>query len=119
MRKITLILGILIAGNVLFAQDTTKKGKKAKAKIETYKEELGLTDTQLADLKGIEETSKEEMEALKSDASLTDEAKKESRKAINEKRQAGIASVLNEDQLAQWEEIKSSLKGSKGKRKKM
>ncbi len=118
MKKITLLIGLLVAVNILFAQDRRGSAKeKAKIKIEEYKSRLELTEDQLADLKKLREEAKPELEAIRKDESKSRSEKMRARAEIMENQENEVASILNEEQLAELEVIKKEVRESVQKRR--
>ena len=118
MKKITLLIGLLVAVNILFAQDRREAMKeKAKVKIEEYKERLELTDNQVADLKKLREEAKPELEAIRKDESKSRSEKMRARADIMENQEKEISNILNEDQLAELEVIRKEVRANMEKRR--
>lgn len=106
MRKLALIIGLLVAGNMLFAQDQKANDKeKPLVKIEEYKERLKLTETQLADLKKMRESLKPELEAIRKDEAKSRSERMEARATIMKKQEARVAEILDDKQEAELKEI--------------
>lgn len=106
MRKLALIIGLLVAGNMLFAQDQKADDKeKPPVKIEEYKERLKLTETQLADLKQMRESLKPELEAIRKDEAKSRSERMEARATIMKKQEARVAEILDDKQEAELKEI--------------
>ncbi|WP_370089393.1 hypothetical protein [Ekhidna sp.] len=111
MKKLTLIIGLLVAGNILYAQDRRQElREKVEVKIEEYKERLDLTEDQVADLKKLRESMKPELDELRDDDEKSRSAKMRAHADIIEKREAEVAKILNQEQLAELEVIKKEIK---------
>ena len=118
MRKLSLIIGLIAAVNILFAQEGREMAReKAEVRFEEYKDRLNLTDEQLADLKQVKEDMRPEMEALKNDESLSRSDKMRAHADLIEKREAEVAEILDDEQLAELAIIKEEVKANKQRRK--
>jgi len=118
MKKITLILGILVAANVLIAQNKRAEiRERGKVKIEEYKDRLNLTEAQVADLQQLREDMKPDFEALKMNESLSRPDKMRAHAELIEERQAEVEKILDDEQLAEWEEIRKEVKEKRGERR--
>ncbi len=118
MKKITLLIGLLVAVNILLAQDRREAAReKAKVKIEEYKERLELTEDQIAELKKLREGAKPELEAIRNDDSKSRSEKMRAQADIMENQEAEVAKILNEDQLAELEVIKKEVRANREKRR--
>ena len=111
MKKLALIVGLLVAVNILFAQGKREEMKeKAEVKIEEYKERLNLSDKQENELKDLRAEMKPEFEALKKDESKSRSDKMRAHADLIEKREAKVAEILTEDQFAELQIIKEEVK---------
>jgi Spy/CpxP family protein refolding chaperone len=113
MKKIiTSALVIALTIGAAQAQNTTapegKKHDKKEHKGEGFKE-LNLTADQKAKLKTLHEAEKKEMQALKSEKNEN----KDQRKAIHEKYQAQMESILTADQKQQFAKMKEERMASR------
>ncbi|MEM7297282.1 MAG: hypothetical protein AAF391_03345 [Bacteroidota bacterium] len=119
MKKIALIVGILVAVNIVSAQDGPQRTprERAKVKIEEYKERLQLTEDQIDDLKAMKEKYRPEMEDIRKDESKSRSDKMRAAADVIEKQEEEMASILNEDQLAEWKEIRGEVKDRRHKRR--
>ena len=94
MQKLTLIIGLLVAANILFAQGKREQMReKAEVKIEEYKERLNLTEDQVADLKELRESIKPELEAIRKDESKSRSEKMRAHADIIEKQEEDTANL--------------------------
>lgn len=120
MKKLTLIIGIMVASNVLLAQDPeTGKGPKGnkEAIIEKHKERLELSDEQVEQLRDLRESLKPEFESLKNNETLSRPDKMRAHADLIEKREAEVAKILTDSQLEELEKIKEENKEKrKGRR---
>lgn len=108
MKKIiTSALVLALTIGAAQAQSTDKgPGKHQRGGHEMVMKDLNLTPDQKARLKTIHEEQRKEMEALKSNTSLTDAQKKEQRKALHDKYRSQFESVLTPAQKAEMEKKK-------------
>ncbi|MEP0272825.1 hypothetical protein [Ekhidna sp.] len=118
MRKTALIIGLMVAANILFAQGKRDAMKeKAQVKIEEYKDRLNLTPDQVAELKKMRESTKPEIEAIRNDESKSRSEKMRAHADVVEKREMEVAKILNEDQMAELKVIKKEVKAKRGERR--
>ena len=118
MKKITLILGILVAANILVAQNKRAEVReRGKVKIEEYKDRLNLTEAQVTDLQQLREEMKPDFEALKKNESMSRPDKMRAHADLIEERQAEVEKILDDEQLAEWEEIQKEVKEKRGERR--
>lgn len=119
MKKLALLAGILVAINIVSAQDSPERTprERAKIKIEEFKERLQLTDDQIDDIKAMKEKYRPEFEDIKKDESKSKSDKMRAAADIIEKQEANMASILNEDQMAEWKEIQGEVRDRRHKRR--
>ena len=113
MKKIiisSLVIILTLSIHQLLAQ------RPPSGKIDHLKTELELSDDQVAQLEKIFEAKHEEMMALKNDESKTRDEKHEAMKSFREKTKKEIESILTEEQLAKFQEIKKEHHGHRGKK---
>ncbi|WP_420316277.1 hypothetical protein [Ekhidna sp.] len=111
MRKLILIIGLLVAGNILLAQDKEDQiRRKREAKIEEFKERLELSDEQIADLKQLREATKPKLDEIREDESKSRSDKMRAHADIIEQNEKEIAQILDEQQLQELEEIKGEIR---------
>lgn len=117
MKKLALIIGLVVAANILFAQGKREMMReRAEIKIEEYKERLNLTDDQVEELKKVREEMKPEFEALRKDESKSRSDKMRAHADLIDKREARVSEILSEEQMA---ELKVIQKENKQKRMEM
>ncbi|WP_436515445.1 hypothetical protein [Ekhidna sp. To15] len=118
MRKLALIIGLLVAGNVLFAQDQKPGKERPPVKIEEYKERLKLTESQLAELKNMRESLRPELEAIRKDDSKSRSERMEARAEVMKRQESQVAEILDDEQEAELKEIHREIRDDvRGKRK--
>jgi periplasmic protein CpxP/Spy len=83
---------------------------------ERMAKELGLTDTQRAELKAFHEQQKAKMDALRDNDQLTREEKRAQMKSLMEERKAKMDSILTAEQKTKWKELRKEHRGMHGKR---
>ncbi|MEQ9467582.1 MAG: hypothetical protein RLN88_09230 [Ekhidna sp.] len=110
MRKLTLLIGLIVAVNILFAQGRREQVKeRVKIKIEEYKDRLDLTEDQVVELKKVRESMQPELDALRADEGKSRSEKMRAHADIIEKREAEVARILDDEQLAELEVIKKEI----------
>lgn len=133
MKNRLAIMGLALAlGVPAFAQETKTESDTSKQSAQEDRmerrharrgmmkdrlaQELNLTDAQKTQLRNMHQQNREQMKAIKTDDSLTQEQKKEKFKALHESRQAQMNSILTPDQQQKFAQIKENRKGKIGKR---
>jgi Spy/CpxP family protein refolding chaperone len=81
-------------------------------------EDMNLTEDQKSKLKSINENFRTQVQSLRQDKSLSDEAQMQKRKSLHEEHRAQILALLTPEQKKQWEEKRKQhdFKGKDGKR---
>ena len=90
------------------------KQEKMAAKQNKVKENLSLSDAQMTQWKAMQDKNKAESKAIKDDATLSQEQRKEKLRALRESSKKAHMSMLNADQQKKMEEMKQGRKGQKG-----
>ena len=85
---------------------THDQGKRG----ERLKQELGLTDDQIAKLKPILESLHQERKAIKEDTVLTKTEKHQQMKALQDKYASQLGAVLTPEQQVKWKELRQQHK---------
>ena len=104
MKKLIIVLGILVAVNVLVAQEIEQEQEKSK--IQEFKTRLNLTDTQADQLMDLREKYMPEMKSLRSDESKTRSEKMRAAADIIEQRESEMKKILSESQLKELSILK-------------
>lgn len=92
----------------------TEAKEKREAERDAFFEEIGVTETQRAELKSIKEDSKASIKRLKENSNLTDEEKKEQIKKVRKDADKRMKEVLTPEQ---YEAIKQKKKEKRQRRK--
>src|SRR5690554_6087043 len=134
MKKIKLILlsMVVFAGTTVFAQEqkleeqqTTSKQTLSKQtltkeqRMEKLAKELDLTEEQAEQMGKVNEAYSTEISKVRSDESLSDEAKKEAMRSLRMEQQANVAEILTEEQNQKLKEIKENAKAKHLERRKV
>ena len=118
MKKITLIIGILVAANLLYGQHhKEQRRERAEVKIEAYKQRLNLTENQLAELKDLREAMRPELEKLRRDPALSRPDKMRAHADLLDERMARLDQILNAEQLAELEVIRKEVMEKRAERR--
>ncbi len=118
MKKFTLIIGLIVAANILYAQGKREKLREgAQVKIEEYKERLNLTEDQLADLKVLREEMKPQLEEIRQNESLTKPDKMRAHADLLEERQEEVEKILDDEQLAELAVIRKEVMEKRAERR--
>jgi Spy/CpxP family protein refolding chaperone len=129
MKKILLACSMMFAVMIsAMAQDAPAKpqrgegrGKEMKVKAKQIKEELNLSDKQVAEVKELRQWHKGTMKSIRSNVSLSKEQKKQQVQDANAKRDEKLKTILSPEQYQKLEGIKAKAreehkakKGGKG-----
>ena len=88
------------------AQQDPQKAAQEKAEWDrTVKAELKLTPEQVQKYDAVGKEFGDKIEALKADASLTDDARKEKKMALKKEKEAKLAEFLTAEQQAKYKEL--------------
>ena len=109
MQKVILMIGLFLAGNVVFAQSENRK-ERAEIKIEEYKERLELSDNQVSDLKEMREKYRPQLKEIRSDKSKNKANKMRAAADVMDLREEELATILSENQFAELQIIKEEVK---------
>jgi Spy/CpxP family protein refolding chaperone len=99
---------LLAGSSSLLAQDATNTppaGEHSMKGRQNLAKELNLTDDQKPKVLEIMKNTREQLKAVRADASLTPEDKKAKAKAIQEDTTAQLKAVLTPDQFTKWQEL--------------
>lgn len=110
MRRLFIILGLLVAGQIVWAQDGEKVRERAKVKIEEYKERLELTEAQIAEIKSLREKYAPEVQAIREDESTSKGDKMRAMADIVDQREAEMEAILSEQQMTELKAIQAEVK---------
>lgn len=108
MKKLLIIVGVLVAFNIVSAQEPTRK-ERIQSEIEAYKERLQLSDVQVAQLKEMHKKYRPEMKAIRDDESKSRSDKMRAAADIMEKKEDEIATILSNEQMAEWNVIRKEI----------
>ncbi len=110
-RYISLLtLLVLVASIFAFAGGDHAKKMSVDEKVSWMAKELNLTSDQQASLKPILENQQKQIDAIWSDSSLTDEAKKAKKMEIKSSTNAQINALLNSEQQAKFASMQQANK---------
>ncbi len=101
---------ITLIALLVFAVSTNAQKKKQFSWTPKYMTQVGLSADQITKVDAIKSSSTAEMQAVKNDAALAEDAKKNKLQDMQKKRLAAIDAVLTDEQKKKVEEIKASLK---------
>ncbi len=111
MKKIILsICFLLMAATFVSAQRAAERKAQIKQGL---KEEVKLTDEQIASVMAIEDEYRPKARAIKTDANLSDDDKKAKTKALAEEKRSKIEAVVGKENLSKVEAFYGSLKKQK------
>ena len=80
----------------------------AEKKMEKMKTDLGLTDDQVAKIKEQQQSSMEQMKAIKENSSLTEEQKKEQLMDLHKNMRESMKNILTADQIKKRDELRNN-----------
>jgi hypothetical protein len=114
MKKTILSICFLFAA-VTFVSAQHAAERKAQIK-QGLKEEVKLTDDQIASVMAIEDEYRPKVKAVKTDVSLSDDDKKAKSKVLAEEKRAKIEAVVGKETTPKVEAFYASLKKSGGQK---
>jgi len=92
------------------------RGKAGEMQMQGMKERLNLTDDQAAQLKKQQSATQKQMKAIREDASLSSEQKKEAAKKLMKEQKDSMEKLLTEEQKKNWKEMRSNGPNRRGHR---
>jgi len=107
--------GMACSGSIVVAQDCGAKGQMAdKAPsvddhLQELKKQLNLTDDQTTKLKPILTSQMQDMQALRSDTSLTPQQKRAKMMEIHQKYSPQVNAILTPEQQAKWKSMRREM----------
>ena len=108
MKKLLLLLFFTaIITSPVWSQETKEKDKQKEYAEwqQKVKDELKLTDEQVAKWEALNKEAKEKMDALSQDATLSKEVQKEKKMAIKKEKEAKFLELLTPDQQVKYKEM--------------
>lgn len=110
MKKVALLFGLMLAASTIFAQDKPKSIKLRRDSVFTV---MKLSDENKQKMhEAISESSKAQ-KAIKDDATLTDEQKKEKVTAIRKEMAAKEKEIMTPEQAQIWKDFNISIRKPK------
>lgn len=107
MKKLIIALVAL----VVFAANTNAQQKKPQFSwSKKYMNEIGLSEEQQTKVDSVKSASNAEMQAVRSDAAMPEDAKKTKLQEMQKKRLAAIDGFLTDEQKKKVDEIKARIK---------
>lgn len=105
MKKYILISAMMVVSTIIFAQVKTDPSERAARQADRMKKELALTDAQYNTIKANNESVRNKFSALRSDSTLSKEARREKMKALHQEKEAVTKKTLTTEQNAKRESI--------------
>lgn len=109
MKKIILSTAFLVLGTFAFSQQATKMDKKVdfqakqQERLAKMKTEYNLSDTQVAQIKTLQD---KKMEARKADMKIEKSEKRQEMKAKMDQNDQDMKNILTSDQYKKWQDNK-------------
>ncbi|MEQ9404833.1 MAG: hypothetical protein RIM99_14675 [Cyclobacteriaceae bacterium] len=107
MKKVILLLGVLVAANILAAQDTLTV-KEARGK--NFKSRLGLTSEQEEQLKELRGKLRPELKSIREDDSKSRSEKLRALADVQEVKEKELSTILSGTQMAELKSIRSEVR---------
>ncbi len=118
MQKVILLIGMMVVGNIILAQEKHSPTEGAGIRLEKIKERLELSDDQVNDWKEVKEKYRPELKEIREDETKNKPEKMRAAADVMEKQEADLAAFLSEDQFAELQIIREEAKRKhKNKRK--
>ena len=109
MKKAALLFGLMLAATTIFAQ----KPKNMKQLRDSVFTEMKLSDENKQKMHDAIGESSRAQKAIKDDATLTDEQKKEKVTAVRKEMSAKEKAIMTPEQAQMWKEFSKSLRKPK------
>jgi protein CpxP len=121
MKKLifcVVLLGSAIAfSSPAFSQSQNGQGNGGQGREADYvkfKTDLGLSDAQVTSWQSLDEKYKPQMQALRSNTSLSEDDKRAQMKQLHAAKDADLKGILTPDQYAKFETLRSQQRGGGG-----
>ena len=119
MRRLLIVLGILVAANVLVAQDT-KTNERIQDRQEEIKTRLNLSDEQSEQLKALREKYRPELKSIRDDDTKSRSEKLRAVADLMDQKDADLQGILNQNQIAELSVIRKEMRQHRlGRRERM
>jgi len=109
MKKLIIVLGILVAVNVLVAQDNQQTNERFESKRHAIKARLDLTDEQSEQLSDLREKYRPEIQNIRTDESKTRSEKMRAMADLVDQKDAELQGVLTQNQVAKLAVVRKKM----------
>lgn len=116
MKRLVIVLGILVAVNVLVAQEA-ETSEKFKDKREEIKTRLNLSDEQAKQLKELREKYKPELKSIREDESKSRSEKMRIAADLMDQKDIDLQKILTQKQIAELSVIRNEIQLKKQERR--
>ena len=113
MKKLLLVIGILIAANIVFAQEVKSAEERAVKFKEKLRERMELAPDQETQLKELREKYRPELRSIRNNEEKSKSEKLYAAAVIVEQREKDLAKILSEKQLQELRTIKNEVRQKK------
>ncbi|MEP5611626.1 MAG: hypothetical protein ABJP45_05220 [Cyclobacteriaceae bacterium] len=101
MKKLIILLGILVAANVLAAQDSEQANERIESKRQEIKARLDLSDDQSEQLRELREKYRPEIQEIRTDETKTRNEKMRAVADLLDRKDADLQGILTQNQVAE------------------
>ena len=103
-----MVFGLLIVSTIIFAQGKVNPTERAAKQADRMKTALELDDVQYKGVKAINEEYDSKWFQVRSDSSLSTDARKQKMKALHSEKNDAIKKVLTEEQNTKWASLRKA-----------
>jgi Spy/CpxP family protein refolding chaperone len=108
MRTISVLLGLMMASTIIFAQRKGEPMNRAGAQADKMKTELSLDDVQYKAVKAINEDFVNKRLKLHQDSTMSRQEIQKQARTLRDEKNAAIAKVLTPEQKSKWKSYRAS-----------
>lgn len=108
MKKYIMVVGLMIVSTIIFAQGKGDPTERAAKQADRMKTALALDDVQYKAVKAINEEYDSKQFQVRSDSSLSTDARKQKMKALHGEKNSAIKKVLTEEQNTKWASLRKA-----------
>lgn len=109
MKKLIIVLGILVAANVVVAQDSETTNERVETRKKEIKDRLELTDEQAGQLQELREKYRPEVQSIRSDESKTKSEKLRAVADLVDQKNTDLQGILSQNQIAELSVIRKEI----------
>ncbi|MEP1095152.1 MAG: hypothetical protein ABJG78_08580 [Cyclobacteriaceae bacterium] len=113
MKKLIIVLGILVAANVLIAQDSEWLEERIESRRQAINDRLDLTDEQFEQLKELREKYRPEIQSIRTDESKTRSEKMRAVADLVDEKNSDLTGILSQNQMAELTVLRKEMQAKR------